>query len=158
MRIVWRLLIEEPEDTLPWMSGNKRIAIGWGEIGDVRLLGSLDAIAKAIRERNENHPDYAGRPAANVQHGSHSLYDFCFTMKPRALVIISDRVQRRQVREVVGGYDYVDQSAAPLNYRHQRDARLVDMDPDDLWRRAGGALKGEINYRTRDQCAECVDD
>ncbi len=72
MRTVWRILIEEPEITLPWMldPDNGRIAIGWGEIGDIRQLGTFDAIAAAIRERNANHPDHVGRPEANVQHGA----------------------------------------------------------------------------------------
>jgi len=46
----------------------------------------VERIAEKIRERNEE-PAHEGRPEANVQHGSHSLYDFCFTMKPGDLVI-----------------------------------------------------------------------
>src|SRR5262245_36613363 len=82
MKTVWRLLIDEPEVTLHWMTSNERIAIGWGEIGDVLHLGSLDAIAEAIRERNENHPDHAGKPAANVQHGCNSLMTFVSRWSP----------------------------------------------------------------------------
>src|SRR5262245_56981746 len=126
MKTVWRLLIDEPEVTLPWMTSNERIAIGWGEIGDVLHLGSLDAIAEAIRERNENHPDHAGKPAANVQHGCNSLYDFWFQMEPGDLVIISDRVHRRCVWEVVGGYEYVEQSAAPLILGTHESGTIAD--------------------------------
>jgi hypothetical protein len=158
MKTVWRLLIDEPETTLPWMLDHNRLAIGWGEIGDVRSFGSLDAIAAAIKVRNQHHPKHAGKPHANVQHGSTSLSDFCFRLKPGDLVIVSDKVRRRQVWEVVGDYEYVEASAAPLNYQHQRQARIVAMDPDALWRRAGGKLcPGEINYRTLGQCAKGVE-
>jgi predicted Mrr-cat superfamily restriction endonuclease len=158
IQTVWRLLIEEPEMTLPWMWENKRLAIGWGEIGDVRALGSLDAIAEAIKIRNQHPRDHAGKPAANVQHGSHSLHDFCFKMKPGDLVIISDRTKRRQVWEVVGDYEYAERSAAPLNYQHQRKAQFVKMDADELWHRAGGKLvEGQINFRTLGQCAKAIE-
>ena len=56
MRTVWRLLMDEA--ALPWVSANGRLAIGWGEIGDIRQLGTFDAIAEAIRERNANQPDH----------------------------------------------------------------------------------------------------
>ena len=158
MKTVWRLLIDEPDTTLPWMAANKRIAIGWGETGDVPSLGSLEAIAEKIKIRNQHHPKHAGKPPANVQHGSHSLLDFCFGVKPGDLVIVSDRVRRRQVWEVTGGYEYVDQSAAPLNYRHQRKARIVERDPNELWRRAGGKLRARINYRTFDRCINGIED
>lgn len=158
MKIVWRLLIENPERTLPWMLEEKRLAIGWGEIGDVRLFKSREAIAEAIRARNKHHPKHAGKMTANITHGSYSLYDFCFKMKPGDLVIISDRVRRRNVWEVVGDYEYVEPSAAPLNYQHQRTARRVNRYPDALWRIAGGKLcEGQINYRTLGQCANLVE-
>src|SRR5262245_64393047 len=123
MKTVWRLLIDQPEVTLPWMSNNERIAIGWGEIGDVRELGTLDAIAEAIRARNEDHPNHVGKPAANVQHGSNSLHDFCYEVRPGDLGIISDGSRRQGVWEVLGEYEHVQSSAAPLNYQHQRIAR-----------------------------------
>lgn len=96
--------------------------------------------------------------AANVRYGSHSFFDFCFTMKPGDLVIVSDTTERRQVWEVAGDYDYVDATAAPLNDRHQRQARLLDMDPNELWVRAGGRLvEGQINLQTLGGCAEVVE-
>src|SRR5262249_49862765 len=113
----------------------------WGEIGDIRQLGTLGAIAEAIRVRNENHPDHAGKPAANVHHGSHSLHDFCYQLQPRDLVIVSDGSRPRGVWEVVGEYEYAPPSAAPLNYQHQRVARSVELNPDALWHRAGGGCR-----------------
>ena len=158
MRTVWRLLVEEPKVTLPWMSDCQRIAIGWGEIGDIRGLGTQEAIADAIRERNETHPKHADKWPANIQHGSHSLHDFCYALKPGDLVIVSDRSCRRSVWEVVGDYEYVQRPGYPRNYQHQRLARPVKMDPDVLWRQAGGKLQeGQINYRTLGRCADGVE-
>jgi predicted Mrr-cat superfamily restriction endonuclease len=157
MATVWRLLMDEP--ALPWVSANRRIAIGWGEVGDIRQLGTFDAIAEAIRERNADHPDHAGKPEANVQHGAHSLHDFCFAMRPGDLVIVSDRSRRRGVWEVLGEYEYVGSAAVPAgtNYQHQRLARQTDQDADELWSQAGGGLASRINYRTLDRCANEVE-
>ncbi len=158
MRIVWRLLIEEPEITLPWMAHNRRIAIGWGEIGNIQQLSTFDAIADAIRERNANHPNHAGKPEANVQHGAHSLHDFCYAVRPSHLIIVSDGSRRRGVWEVKGRYEYMDPAAAPLNYQHQRRAHRTEMDPDELWLQAGRRLAdGQINYRTLGRCANEVE-
>jgi predicted Mrr-cat superfamily restriction endonuclease len=158
MKTVWRLLIKEHEVVLPWMIEKKRLGIGWGEIGDISKLRTIDAIVDAIRKRNESHPKHAGKHAANVQHGSKSLYDFYYTMKPGDLVIISDRGKRRHVFEVKGKYEYVEPSKAPLNYQHQRRAILTGMDPNELWQRAGGKLaKGQINFRTLGRCAEPIE-
>jgi hypothetical protein len=142
------------------MSDNGRIAIGWGEIGDIRQLATFGAIADAIRERNANHPDHAGKPEANVQHGAHSLYDFCYGLRPGHLVIVSGRSLRRGVWEVdrEGEYEYAEPAAAPLNYQHQRRARRTELDPDALWLQAGGRLAGgQINYRTLGRCAKEVE-
>src|SRR5262245_1928170 len=158
MRTVWRLLIDDPEVTLRWMSENGRIAIGWGEIGDIRQLGASDAIAEAIRARNESHPDHAGKPATNVQHGTNSLHNFCYQMRPGDLVIVSDGSRRRGVWEVQGEYEYAEPAASPLNYQHQRLAQPSEMDPDALWLQAGGRLvEGQINYRTLGRCANEVE-
>jgi hypothetical protein len=116
----------------------------------------LEAIAEAIRERNEAHPDHEGKPEVNAQHGSHSLYDFCFTMQPGDLVIIGDGKRRRQVWEVVGGYEYAQPAAGPLNQWHHRQARKLDLNPNELWQRAGGELRAKINFRTLDQCAKGI--
>jgi hypothetical protein len=155
VKTIWRLLIsEDPERE------NRRLAIGWGEIGDVRSLGSPGAIEEAIRHRNENDLRHTHRGAANWRHGSFSLYDFCFKMKSGDLVILSiGEGKRRLVMEVVGSYEHVAPSQAPVNYQHQRKARLVDMDPNDLWEQAGGkSLPKEIYYRTLVQCAESIDE
>ena len=158
MKTVWRILIDELDTTLPWMLEHSRLAIGWGEIGDVRSFGSLDAIAAAIKVRNQDHPKHTGKQHANVQHGCASLSDFCLQLKPGDLVIVSDKVRRRQVWKVVGDYECVEPLAAPLNYQHQRQARILAMDPDALWRRAGGKLSpGQINYRTLGKCAKGVE-
>lgn len=158
MRTVWRLLINDPDTTLAWMTANGGIAIGWGEIGDLRQLGTPDAIAEAIRERNASHPDYAGKPAANVLHGTHSLHDFCHQMRAGDLVIVSSESRRRGVWEVVGDYEYAQPAASPLNYQHQRAARATELDPDELWQQAGGRLAdGQVNYRTLGRCANAVD-
>lgn len=160
MTTVWRLLMERA--ALPWVLANGRIAIGWGEIGDIQQLGTLDAIAEAIWNRNANDPNHATRGNANVEHGSHSLHDFCYAMQPGDLVIVSERSRtrrgrRRGVWEVDGEYEYADPAAAPLNYQHQRRAHLTELDADALWLQAGGRLAHNINYRTLDRCANEVE-
>ena len=156
MRTVWRLLMDE--SALPWLSDNGRLAIGWGEIGDIRQFGTFEGLAGAIRERNTDHPDHAGRPEANVLHGSHSLSDFCYAMRPGDLVIVSAGSRRRGVWEVVGEYEYAQPGAFPLNYRHQRAASATKLDADELWHQAGGRLAdGQVNYRTLGRCANTVE-
>jgi predicted Mrr-cat superfamily restriction endonuclease len=146
------------EAALSWVAANERIAIGWGEIGDIRQLGTFDAIAEAIRQRNANHPDHEGKPEANVQHGAHSVHDFCYGMRAGDLVIISDRSRRRGVWQVEGQYEYAEEAAAPLNYQHQRRARRTELDADALWAHAGGRLaEGQINYRTLGRCPNEVE-
>jgi hypothetical protein len=164
MKTVWRLLMtdepDHPDAAVVWATGHRRVAIGWGEIGDLRSFGGSGEIAEAIRRRNETHPDHTGHGAANVQHGIDSLYDFCYRMTPGDLVILSiGGGNRRLVMEVTGAYEYVAPSQAPVNYQHQRKARIVDMDPDGLWEAAGGrALQGQINHRTLLQCADYIDE
>jgi hypothetical protein len=160
MTTVWRLLIEHPEIVAPWMEKNKRLGMGYGEgeIGDLRLFGSRQAMEVAILARNAHNPQHMHRAAANARLGSFSLWDFCYKMKPGDLVIIGDGTQRLKVWEVGGDYEYVvDPLAFPLNYQHQRKARTVDRNPDVLWRQAGRKLlKGQINYRTLGQCANGI--
>jgi hypothetical protein len=129
------------EAALPWVSANGRIGIGWGEVWDIRQLGTFDAIAEAIQVRNANHPLHTGKREVNVQHGSHSLHDFCYAMRPGDLVIVSDRRRRRGVWEVEGQDEYAEPAAAPLNYQHQQRARRIERDADAVWLQAGGAWR-----------------
>lgn len=168
MKTVWRLLMtdepDHPDAAVVWAASQRRVAIGWGEIGDLRSLtgghqASRSDIEEGIRRRNETNPDHTGHGAVNVPHGTDSLYDFFHRMKPGDLVIVSiGGGERRLVMEVVGSYEWVP-SQAHSNYYHQRKARIVDMDPDGLWEAAGGRpLQRQITHRTLLQCAGYVDE
>jgi hypothetical protein len=157
VKTVWRLMThhQDPIGALDWARTNMRLAIGWGNIGDIKQSGytSPDDITGAIRS------DYPDETQPRV--GGSCLYDFCYQMKQGDLVILSTGKKRELVMEVVGDYEYRDRSDAPpigtRSYQHQRKARIVGLDPDELWNRAGaGPLAGQSPRWTLIQCRVTV--
>ena len=62
----------EQDAALHWAINNRRIAIGWGKIGELSAYSSPDEINAAI---NQHYPN-----DDNKWHFGHSLYDFRYRM------------------------------------------------------------------------------
>lgn len=150
---VWRLIAHhnDPEEAILWSQGTSRIAIGWGWIGDLRGTSPQDAaaIGSLIRKmRPDLHNAHLGGP---------SLWRFYSEMAIGDLVILSDGNKRRAVMCITGPYEWTDNWKPRLsgNYYHQRSARIVHEDPNELWERCGArAAKGESIRWTLTRCNE----
>ena len=130
-----------------WIRANRRIAIGWGKIGDLARYDSVDEIKTAIKE-NYPVPEYKN----NAGNGGPSLWDFAHTLKKGDLVILVGDKGRELVVEIVGDYEFVAGNW-PLDgeYFYQRTVELTQYDGDELWIEAGG-VSGVSPYRTLVQC------
>lgn len=81
---VWRLITHhaDPGGALDWCWRNRRIAIGWGQIGNIDVEGynSASEIADAITQHYPNDAGSGGGP---------SLWNFYKKMQKDDLVILS---------------------------------------------------------------------
>ena len=142
---VWRLIAHHavPEDSARWFEQTRRIAVGWGLIGDLRAAryGSAAEISDAIRDV---YPTLK-----NSGSGGVCLYDFCFRMGLGDLVIVNANGRRVLVMEVQGDYCFKPKLEPPpiVHYQHQRKATRLPIDPDELWREAGRGPRDGHNIR-----------
>ena len=132
---VWRLITHHhlPEEALAWSRKNGRLAIGWSRVQDINRQGyaSPKEITAAIEQC---HPE-----TRNAGAGGTNLWDFFFSMRVGDLVILSTGGKRTLVMEVTGDYEFKDKPEDSIGgYTHQRTARILPVDPDRLWRLAGG--------------------
>jgi hypothetical protein len=129
---------------LQWSLTAGRLAIGWGDVGNLGInrFRSADDISDVIRER---YP-----MLKNAGRGGPSLWD---------LVILSTADRRRAVMRVLGDYEYVARGNVLVgDYQHQRHAEEVTIGANRLWRSAGGGpLKGQSIYRPLVRCRQDVD-
>jgi predicted Mrr-cat superfamily restriction endonuclease len=151
---VWRLIAHhaKPEWAIHWSRQNERIAVGWGRIGDIQQQGYRSAadIGAAIRRE---YPE-----ERNSGLGGPSLWGFYAEMEIGDLVILSSKKRREAVLEVKGEYEWRP-TDPPYHYpyRHQRRARLRNLDPEELWRTAGARpAPGQSIRWTLIRCAEAV--
>lgn len=133
---IWRLIAhhDHPDAALAWTKQNRRIALGWGFVGDLQNYASASQIASAIERAFQ-----AGEhPSDNAAAGGINLWDFRETMRIGDLVILSNAATRELVVEVTGDYEFVDQSAPVIEgYQHQRPVRVTGWDADKMWKVAG---------------------
>lgn len=151
---IWKMIAHHTDRAaaVTWTRDNRRIAIGWGKIGDVAAYDSVDEIKTAIKD------NYPVPPYANNAHlGAPSLWDFANTRKKGDLVIVSGRIPREFVVEIVGDYEFVA-GESPLfgEYHHQRAIELTEYDAEKLWLAAGQA-PGKSRYQTLVACHNSVD-
>lgn len=139
---------------LAWIRETGRIAIGWGNIGDIgeNLYNSAASIGVAIRQ---HYPQLR-----NSGDGGPSLWNFYDEIKTGDLVILSTDKPRVKVVRVQGKYQYL---TAPTlmegDYNHQRRVELTEFDPEKLWRAAGAICAvGDNSRRTLMKCARAVND
>jgi predicted Mrr-cat superfamily restriction endonuclease len=142
---VWRLITHhtDKDAALFWTKQHQRIAIGWGKTGDIRAhnYNSADEITTAVKR------EYIGFHNAHV--GGNSLWNLYSRMQEGDLVILSAEKPRVLVVEVEGDYSWNgDTRDAPAggDYWHQRKVRIRrDLNPEDIWKRAGGAARQNVH-------------
>ncbi len=141
----WRLIAhhQDPDSAISWFRNQRRIAIGWGRIGDLRPSGARTAtdITAMIRDA---YPELS-----NAHLGGPSLWRLYDEMRAGDLVIVSDGKRRRLVMRVEGEYQWDPRSSQvpPGDYQHWRPATLIREDPDELWQRSGAREASGENIR-----------
>ena len=141
---------------LEWATTNRRIILGWGDIGPIDQYETEEQIGEAIQNQYDD-------PPLTVSNGIASLMDFRWGMQEHDLVILSTGKggQRAAVMEVTGGYEYRELSEVPGHptYRHQRSVLVRgELDPDALWDAAGGMAPGQSIHRALVRCTNPVNE
>lgn len=151
---IWKMIAHHTDRAaaVTWTRDNRRIAIGWGKIGDLARYNSIDEIKAAIKD------SYPIPPYKNNAHlGAPSLWDFANTMKKGDLVIVLGNKPREFVVEIVGDTEFVaDDSPLEGEYHYQRAVELTEVDAEKLWLAAGQA-PGKSRYQTLVACQNSVD-
>ncbi len=151
---VWRLIThwDKPDEVLQWSLKNHRIAIGWGNAGDIRNFAGPRAIVDKVQM------EYPGIQNAPFSGGQ--LWNFCHTLAKDDLIILSTGKYRATVAQIEGDYEFVSSEEAPLHddFQHQRKVGITQIDPNHLWRLAGSqqALGHNIRW-TLIKCLRSVD-
>lgn len=133
---VWRLIANREDSArgITWVREHGRIAIGGGLIGDIRErgYGSAQEIKAALKIA------YPG--IQNAGSGCQFLWNIARVMQPGDLVILTGSRPRELVVEVAGPYEWRSE-LPPLSKdaNHQRRVRVSGLDPEAVWRAAGGA-------------------
>lgn len=141
---VWRLVAhhEKSAEAIAWSIAAGRIAVGWGELGDLRILAprSANEITRAIAE--------AYPTIKNAHLGGPSLWNFLALMKVGDLVILSGgRGCRAHVVEITGDYTCASPVDSFGDYYHQRAAVVTSYDADELWASFSARVAAGDNLR-----------
>lgn len=151
---IWRIIAHHTDraTATAWMGKHRRIAIGWGKVGDLARYDSVGEMKTAIKN-SYPVPPYAN----NAGNGGPSLWDFANEIKKGDLVIVSGRIPREFVVEIVDNYEFVS-GPSPLfgEYNNQRAIELTEYNAEKLWHATGG-VAGVSPYRTLVKCNRSVD-
>ncbi len=152
---IWRLIPHhiDPAKYAEWSRNKGTIAIGWGQMGDLRnhVFHDVNGL-KQITARA--HSTY---PTNSKVNGGNSLWRLYHEMQKGDLVIISAKGSRKLTMRVTGDYYFVGTLDDPSHYyEHRRKAEVVLIDPNRLWHIAGGAAPGEGKYSTLIRCANAL--
>jgi len=149
---VWRFMSyhvpEQAAQYAEWSRRNGTIAIGWGEMGDLKKLPlrNEDEIKQLIRTHTNNTPN-------SCANGGRSLWRFYQEMEIGDLVILSANGSRKLTMRVTGDYYYLNNGADPSHcYEHRRKAEVVPIDPNLLWQAVNRVAPGEGIYGTLVRC------
>lgn len=144
MMNVWRLMAhygtpKQRRAVIKWAEKNRRIAIGWSDLCDLRQYQTAGDIAEAAWKiyRGILH-------VSNISRCGDQLWNFCRTMQCGDLVILKGvSWQNSVVMQVDGSYDYVpgSQTVGDVGY-HQREVQVKKIDPQDLWKAAVDIKRG----------------
>ena len=154
---IWRLMTHHtnPDNALAWSRQSQRIAIGWGQVGDIRKQGYTSpqdisaAITQLIREGKH--------PYNNAGQGGACLWNFYIAMQKGDLVILNTKHGPSLVVKVKGDYEWQAEEPALPDYRHQRLVEVSEWNPKDLWHKAGaGPISGDNKRWTLIQCARSL--
>jgi ppGpp synthetase/RelA/SpoT-type nucleotidyltranferase len=150
----WRLMAhhQNPVEAVHIYSEEGFIAIGWGHTGE--LQGSnFTSHQEITKQITSTWPD-----AHNAGQGGRVLWGFIHELSRGDYVIVSVPGRRMLVMEVTGDYFWEPSTDdVLLNYQHRRPAKVVDIDPDELWTQHGG-IKSPWNSRwTLGLCVEIPD-
>ena len=134
---IWRLISFHEEvlkqQTTQSFIDNKRIAIGWGNTGDLGQYNSAGSIGEEIRKV---YPDLS-----NSNIGGPSLWNMYNTVAIGDLVIIDAGKHWAKVVEITGEYEWNDAQPNVANfsdYFHQRTVKLRhDIDASQLLKITG---------------------
>lgn len=147
---IWRLIPhhEQPVKFAEWSRRKGVLAIGWGQMGDLRQQ-RFHSEAEMKRLVADTH-DYSTNSKVN---GGFSLWRFYHEMQIGDLVIISASGSRKQTMRVTGDYYFVNLGDDPSHdYEHRRKAEVVPIDPNRLWQAANRVAPGEGVYSTLVRC------
>jgi hypothetical protein len=151
---VWRLIThhQDRDAALRWSLNNGRIAIGWGQVGELSIhkFGSETEIVDAILHQYQS----GDHPLNNSKSGGFSLWNLLAKMKNGDLVILRGASLSRVV-QITGDYffDALNTPIAGDFYNHQRRVEVTTLDADKIWQRAGRMAKdGGSIYRTLIRC------
>ena len=152
---IYRMIVHHKNKptAMTWTRANRRIAIGWGSIGDVTKYQTKADVKAALRKH------YPPPIRNNSASGSESLWSFCHDVQRGDLIISSGDRARELVVEIAGDYEFVP-GASPLldEYNHQRAIEITDYDGDKLWRAAGGLKEGVSRYQALVCCERKLDE
>ena len=151
---IYRMIVHHTDKpaAMEWTRKNRRIAIGWGDIGDVAAFERKAEIKSAIKSHYlPPHPNNGGS-------GSESLWSFCHDVQIGDLIILSGDKSRELVVEVTGDYEFVA-GKSPMfgEYNHQRQVEITEYDGEKLWASSGGLEAGVSRYRTLVKCQNAID-
>ena len=139
---VWRLVPHhsDRDAAIIWTAKHNKIAIGWGQVGDLKDMQpeSAEDITAAIRAAYPKIP--------NSKHGGDSLWRLYHEMKEDDLVIIRAGTGHDVVAEVVSDYFWTpDEGGQRAGYQHMRAIEITEYDPAKV--EARGKLKGNATPR-----------
>ncbi len=141
---VWKLILHHEKDVngdvidpeirqkmLSWSLDQKRIAIGWGKIGDIAKYAEFDDPSERIaQEIGSKYPHVGSR---NREHGGYSLWNFFHVVKEGDLVILVGKGSHRKAVMRIGDEDVKngdyfwepEEQPSFSDYQHQRRATKI---------------------------------
>jgi hypothetical protein len=136
MRRVWRLIAHsdyaKQAAAVRLTTERRRIAVGWGEIGDLRELAPKGPAPKGPRDIER-----ALREARGKAYGAATLWWLYQEMRESDLVVLATHRGRVGVFEVAGAYDFQPDPDTELGeYQHLRPVEPCALDPDRVWAEA----------------------
>jgi len=144
---IWRLITHHlyPEQMLETYRNNSCIAMGWGQIGDLRRLRPADWVT--IRDAIKGIGNYKNlRGAVGAGPGGRCLWGFYTEMRSEDLVILSvGNGPLRDVVKVAGDYEWREPPIDGDDYNHCRHVEWTNYDGKELWHRH--AIAGGWNKR-----------
>lgn len=140
---VWRMTPHhaDPETQRQWSRRTGRLAIGWGDVGDLRMDPPDDSVDITSRVSGA-YPD-----STNSQLAGPSLWRFAFEVTEGDLVILGKSGGQRDVFEIVGPYFWASLADSVGDYQHQRAAVLTPIDAEQLWQECGARWPEGENKR-----------